>query len=59
MKKYKKVYIEITNICNLNCSFCPKGTRTPKIMTKDEFRHILDEIKPYSDYIYLQIKNIH
>ena len=56
MKKYKKVYIEITNRCNLKCSFCPQGVRAPKIMTMDEFRHILDEVKPYSDYIYLHVK---
>lgn len=56
VKKYKKVYIEITNRCNLKCSFCPQGIRTPKIMNLDEFRHILDEIKPYSDYVYLHVK---
>ncbi|WP_245584878.1 radical SAM/SPASM domain-containing protein [Psychrilyobacter atlanticus] len=56
MKKYKKVYIEITNRCNLKCSFCPQGVRIPKVMSLDEFRHILDEIKPYSDYVYLHVK---
>ena len=56
MKKYKKVYIEITNMCNLKCSFCPQGNRTHKLMTTDEFSYILDEIKPYSDYIYLHVK---
>lgn len=56
IKKYKKVYIEITNRCNLKCSFCPQGIRTPKIMNLDEFRYILDEIKPYSDYVYLHVK---
>ncbi|MCK5780686.1 MAG: radical SAM protein [Psychrilyobacter sp.] len=56
MRKYKKVYIEITNQCNLKCSFCPQGERKPRIMTKSEFRHILEEIKPYSDYVYLHVK---
>jgi len=56
MKKYKKVYIEITNMCNLKCSFCPQGNRVHKLMTIDEFSYILDEVKPYSDYIYLHVK---
>ena len=56
MRKFKKVYIEITNRCNLKCSFCPQGTRTPKTMSLAEFKHILEQIKPYSDYIYLHVK---
>ena len=27
MKKYKKVYIEITNRCNLSCDFCIKNKK--------------------------------
>ena len=54
--KFKKVYIEITNRCNLSCSFCPQGSRAPKIMSVEEFSHILDEIKPYSNYVYLHVK---
>ncbi len=54
--KFKKVYIEITNRCNLSCSFCPQGTRTPKVMSIEEFTHILDEVKPYSDFVYLHVK---
>lgn len=56
VRKFKKVYVEITNRCNLKCSFCPPGTRAPKIIALDEFKHILAEIKPYSDYIYLHVK---
>ena len=29
---YKKVYIEITNNCNLNCDFCIKNQRKNKFM---------------------------
>ncbi|MDD6795762.1 MAG: SPASM domain-containing protein [Clostridiaceae bacterium] len=55
MKKYKRVYIEITNICNLSCSFCPKTGRQKKFLEAKEFRHILNEIKPYTKYIYLHL----
>ena len=56
MKKYKKIYIEITNNCNLNCSFCTPVTRPKRFMSKEEFESILKKIKDYTDYIYLHIK---
>ena len=54
--KFKKIYIEITNICNLNCSFCSKTNRTLKEMTSEEFEYILKEVNNYTDYIYLHVK---
>lgn len=54
--KYKKIYIEITNICNLNCSFCSKTKRQRKEMTPEEFSLILQKINNYTDYIYLHVK---
>ena len=56
MKRLKKVYIEITNICNKNCSFCSISSLKKKNMLLEEFEHILQQIKPYSDYIYLHVK---
>lgn len=53
--KYKKIYIEITNVCNLNCSFCAQNTRKPQFMTIDEFTTILNKIKNYTKYIYLHV----
>ena len=55
MKKYKKIYIEITNNCNLNCSFCSKNNRTKRFMSKEEYITILEKIKDYTDYIYLHV----
>ena len=55
MKKFKQVYIEITNICNLNCSFCPKNCRPKKFMSIDEFDIITDEIAPLTKTICLHL----
>lgn len=55
MKKYKKVYIEITNICNLKCNFCPATKRQLKYMNKEEFSHVISQVKPFSEYIYFHL----
>lgn len=52
----KRVYIEITNICNLNCSFCIKNTRQAKFMTINEFEYIINKIKDITPYIYLHVQ---
>ena len=56
MKKFKKIYVEITNICNLNCPFCSKDNNKLKEMTKEEFEYILKKINNYTDYLYLHVK---
>lgn len=55
MRKFKRVYIEITNVCNLNCTFCPKTKRTKRFLNNKEFEIILDKIKPYTNYINLHL----
>ena len=56
MKKYKRIYIEITNNCNLNCSFCSKVLKPRRNMTLEEFEIVLNKIKGFTDYIYLHVK---
>lgn len=53
--RFKRVYIEITNTCNLSCSFCIKNDRVPRQMNVDEFQMIIDEVKDYTDYVYFHI----
>ena len=55
MKRFKKVYIEITNVCNLSCNFCPKTSRKSKFMEEKNFEHIIKSVKPYTDYVYLHL----
>lgn len=55
MKKYKKVYVEITNICNLKCDFCPDTNRELKYLNTGEFLHIISEIRPFTDYVYFHL----
>ena len=52
---YNKVYVEITNICNMNCSFCHGHSRVPRQMTTDEFSIILDKLKNQTKYIYYHL----
>ena len=34
--KFKRIYIEITNICNLKCSFCSNTSKLKKEMSIEE-----------------------
>ena len=42
--RFKRIYIEITNICNLNCSFCSTSNKKKKEITLEEFKIILIKI---------------
>lgn len=55
MKRFAKIYVEISNLCNLRCSFCP-GTRRPaRAMTETEFSLLLPKLRPYTDYLYFHV----
>ena len=56
MNRFKKIYIEISNICNLKCTFCPTTKRKAQYMSIENFTQILKEVKEYSKHIYLHVK---
>lgn len=56
MKRFKKIYIEITNACNLACDFCPQTKRKVEFMGIEVFKKILGQIKGYTDHIYFHVK---
>lgn len=52
---YSRVYVEITNICNMSCSFCHGHSRKKQRMTTDEFAHILGELSGVTEYVYYHL----
>ena len=53
--RFRKVYLEISNICNLNCRFCPGTKRAKKALTEEELAVLLPKIRPYTDYLYFHL----
>ena len=51
----KRVYVEITNICNLRCTFCPGTRREKRYMSPDTFRLLAEKLRPYVSYLYLHV----
>lgn len=52
---FKKVYLEITNFCNLDCTFCKKNKREKKFLTKEEFSILLKRLEGHTKYLYFHV----
>ena len=50
-KRFTKVNIEISNVCNLQCSFCPEVIRSKKLMDLDLFRNIIQQVAPLTEQV--------
>lgn len=50
----KRVYLEITNSCNLNCPFCTNN-KGNNFLSYEQVANYLEQIKPYSNYVYLHM----
>ncbi len=51
----KKIYLEITDICNLSCSFCHGTLREPRMMSAEEFSSITEKIRGRAEYLYFHL----
>ncbi|MDD3463010.1 MAG: SPASM domain-containing protein [Sulfurospirillaceae bacterium] len=53
--KFHRVYVEITNICGLACSFCPAKTLPPQTMSLDFFEDIVSQLSLYTKELALHV----
>ena len=51
----KRVYLEITNVCNLSCSFCPGTRRRKHFLSVDEFSRLAGRLAGHAEYLYLHV----
>ena len=55
MPNLNKAYLEITNVCNPHCDFCP-GTRRPKgFISPENFALLAGKLRPHTQYLYLHL----
>ncbi|MGN0872316.1 MAG: radical SAM protein, partial [Victivallales bacterium] len=54
-KAFRAAYLELANVCNGNCAFCPGTTREPCFMDPFLFRRLAEETAPLAEIAYLHV----
>ncbi len=54
-KLFSKIYFEITNVCNLNCSFCHGTKREKKFISFEDFATVADKLRGKCEFLYLHL----
>lgn len=50
-KRFKRVYIEISNVCNLHCTFCPDVSRPKSFMDPVLFNGVAKAVAPLTEEV--------
>lgn len=50
-----RCYLEITNICNLDCIFCPKTGREKRSLTLEEFDVLASRLQGHIKFLYFHL----
>ena len=50
-KRFKKAYIEISNVCNLQCDFCPEVERDKNLMDRGLFERLIGDVAPLAEQV--------
>lgn len=55
IQSFHKLYLEISNVCNLRCGFCLGTKREKRFLTEAEFSAPLPKLRPWTDYLYFHL----
>lgn len=50
-----RCYLEITNVCNLDCLFCPKTRRQARTLSLQEFDALTDRLAGHVKFLYFHL----
>ncbi len=50
-----RIYIEVSNICNLQCHFCPEVERGNQILSLEKFKFVLQQVRPFTSRVCLHV----
>jgi MoaA/NifB/PqqE/SkfB family radical SAM enzyme len=50
-KRFEKVFVEISNVCNLQCDFCPEVERQKHFMKPELFETVIQSIAPLTEQV--------
>ena len=52
---FSRAYVEITNVCNMACAFCPGTAREKGFMTPETFALLAGKLRRHTDFLYLHV----
>lgn len=55
-RTFAKIYLEITNRCNLSCPFCPPTRRKAEALSLERFKAILERLEGHGRLLYFHLK---
>lgn len=53
--RFKRVNVEISNICNLKCTFCPAGEGEQQVMGVADFKRVIGQLAPMTEEVVLHL----